>query len=93
MLDVQAGFRKGRGTRDLIASIQWTLECSKEFWKKVSLCFINYNKAFDCVDHEKLWVALKEREVYFMVLMWNLCYGQAATVRTEYGAFFFSLLV
>lgn len=58
MLDIQAGFRKGRGTRDILASIHWILKYPKEF-QKVSLCFIDYSEAFDWIDHEKLWVALK----------------------------------
>ena len=60
--DVQAGFRKGRGTRDQIAHICWIIEKAREFQKNIYLCFINYAKAFDCVGHNKLWKALKERE-------------------------------
>ena len=58
--DVQAGFRKGRGTRDQIANIRWIMEKAKEFQKNTYFCFIDYGKAFDCVDHNKLWKILKE---------------------------------
>ena len=58
--DVQADFRKGRGTRDQIASISWIIKKAREFQKNIYLCFINYTKAFDCVDHNKLWKILKE---------------------------------
>ena len=58
--DVQAGFRKGRGTRDQIASIHWIIEKAREFQKNIYFCFIDYAKAFDCVDHNKLWKILKE---------------------------------
>ena len=58
--DVQAGFRKGRGTRDQIANIRWIIEKGREFQKNIYLCFIDYAKAFDCVDHNKLWKILKE---------------------------------
>ena len=58
--DVQAGFRKGRGTRDQIANIQWIMEKAREFQKNIYFCFIDYAKAFDCVDHNKLWEILKE---------------------------------
>ena len=58
--DVQAGFRKGRGTRDQIANIHWIMEKAREFQKNVYFCFIDYAKAFDCVDHNKLWKILKE---------------------------------
>ena len=58
--DVQAGFRKGRGTRDQIANIHWIIEKAREFQKYVYLCFIDYTKAFDCVDHNKLWKILQE---------------------------------
>ena len=60
--DVQAGFRKARGTRDQIASIHWIIEKEREFQKNIYFCFIDYAKAFDCVDHNKLWKILKERE-------------------------------
>ena len=58
--DVQAGFRKGRGTRDQIANIHWIMERAREFQKNIYFCFIDYAKAFDCVDHNKLWKILKE---------------------------------
>ena len=58
--DVQAGFRKGRGTRDQIANIHWIIEKAREFQKNICFCFIDYAKAFDCVDHNKLWKILKE---------------------------------
>ena len=60
--DVQAGFRKGRGTRDQIANIHWIIEKAREFQKNIYFCFIDYAKAFDCVDHNKLWKILKEIE-------------------------------
>ena len=60
LLDVQAGFRKGRGTRDPIASIRWIMEKAREFQKNISFCLIDYAKAFDCVDHNKLWKILQE---------------------------------
>ena len=60
--DVQAGFRKGRGTRDQIASIRWIMEKAREFQKNIYFCFIDYAKAFDCVDHNKMWKILKEME-------------------------------
>ena len=58
--DVQAGFRKGRGPRDQIANIRWIIEKAKEFQKNIYFCFIDYTKAFDCMDHNKLWKTLKE---------------------------------
>ena len=60
--DVQAGFRKGRGTRGQIANIHWTIEKAKEFHKNIYFCFIDYAKASDCVDHNKLWEILEEME-------------------------------
>ena len=59
-LDVQAGFRKGRGTRDQIANIRWIIKAAREFQKNIYFCFIDYAKAYDCVDHNKLWKILKE---------------------------------
>ena len=85
--DVQAGFRRGRGTRGQIANIRWIMEKAREFQKNIDFCFINYAKAFDCVDHKKLWKILKEMGMpdHLTCLLRNLCAGQEATVRTEYG--------
>ena len=82
--DVQAGFRKGRGTRGQIAIIYWIIEKAKEFQKNI--CFIDYAKDFDCVDHNKLWKIPKEMGIpdHLTCLMRNLCACQEATVRTEY---------
>ena len=82
--DVQAGFRKGRGTRDQIASICWIIEKSREFQKNTCFCFICYSKAFACVDHNKLWKTLKEMGIpdHLICLLKNLYAGQEATVRT-----------
>ena len=63
LLDVQVGFRKGRGTRDQIANISWIIEKAREFQKNVYFCFIDYAKVFDCVDHNKLWKILQEMEI------------------------------
>ena len=73
--DVQAGFRKGRGTRDQIANICWIMEKTKQFQKNIYFCFIDYAKAFDCVDHNKLWKILKERREYQTTLpiSWETC--------------------
>ena len=83
--DVQAGFRKGRGTGDQIANICWIIEKAREFQKNI--CFIDYAKAFDCVDHNKLWKILKEMGIpdHLTCLLRNLYAGQEATVRTGYG--------
>ena len=83
--DVQAGFRKGRATRDQITNIHWTIEKAREFQKNI--CFINYAKAFDCVDHNKLWKIPKEMGIpdHLTCLLRNLCAGQEATVRTGHG--------
>ena len=85
--DVQAGFRKGRGSRDQIANIGWIIEKAKEFQKNIYFCFIDYAKAFDCVDHNKLWKILKEMGIpdHLACLRRNLYVGQEATVRTEHG--------
>ena len=85
--DVQAGFRKGRGTRDQIANICWIIEKGKEFHKNIYFCFIDYAKAFDCVDHNKMWKILKEMGIpdYLTCLLRNLYVGQEATVRTGHG--------
>ena len=84
--DVQAGLRKGRGTRDHIASICWIIKKAREFQKNVYFCFIEYTKAFDCVDHNKLW---KIQEMgtpdHLTFLLRNLYAGQEATVRTGQG--------
>ena len=87
LLDVQAGFRKGRGTRDPIANICWIIEKAREFQKSIYFCFINYAKAFDCADHNKLWKILKEMEIsdHLTCFLRNLYAGQEATVRTEHG--------
>ena len=84
--DVQAGFRKGRGTRDQIANIRWTTEKAREFQKNITFCFIDYAKAFDCVDHNKLWKILQEMEIpdHLTCLLRNLYAGQEAMVRTGY---------
>ena len=84
---VQAGFRKGRGTRDQIANICWTIEKSREFQKNVYFCFIDYAKAFDCVAHNRLWEILKEMGIpdHLTCLLRNLYAGQEATVRTGHG--------
>ena len=86
--DVQAGFQKGRETRDQIANILWIMEKVREFQKKnIYFCFIDYAKAFDCVDHNKLWKILKEMEIpdHLTYLLRNLYTGQEATVRTGHG--------
>ena len=85
--DVQAGFTKGRGTRDQIANIHWITEKAREFQKNIYFCFINYAKAFDCLDHNKLWKILKEMGIpdYLTCLLRNLYAGQEATVRTGHG--------
>ena len=85
--DVQAGFRKGRGTRDHIANIHWIIKKAREFQKNINFCFIDYTEAFDCVDHNKLWKILKEMETpdHLTCLLRNLYAGQEATVRTGHG--------
>ena len=85
--DVQAGFRKGRGTRDQIANICWIIEKAKEFQKNIYFCFIDYAKACDCVDHNKLWKILQEMRIadYLTCLLRNLYAGQEATVRPGHG--------
>ena len=95
LVDVQAGFRKGRGTGDQIANIRWTIEKAREFQKNIYFCFIDYTKAFDSVDHNKLWKILKEIEIpdqlshfsgdHITCLLRNLYAGQEATVRTRHG--------
>ena len=85
--DVQAGFRKGRGTRDQIANIHWISKKAREFQKNIYFCFIDYAKAFDCVDHSKLWKIIKEMGTpdHLAYLLRNLNASQEAIVRTEHG--------
>ena len=85
--DVQAGFRKGRGIRDHIANICWISKKERQFQKNIYFCFIDYAKAFDCVDHNKLWKILKEMGTpdHLIRLSRNLCAGQEATFRTGHG--------
>ena len=84
--DVQAEFRKGRGTRDQIANIQWIIKKAREFQKNI-FCFIDCTKAFDCVDHNKLWKILKQMGIpgHLTCLLKNLYTSQEATVRTGHG--------
>ena len=85
--DVQAGFRKGRGSRDQIANIRWIIEKSRAFQKNIYFCFIDYAKDLDCVDHNKLWKILQEMGIpdYVTCLLRNLYAGQEATVRIGHG--------
>ena len=85
--DVQAGFRKGRRTRDQISNISWIIEKAREFQKNIYFCFTDYAKALDCVDHNKLWKILKEMGIpdHLTRLLRNLYAGQEATVRTGHG--------
>ena len=85
--DIQAGFRKGRGTRDQIANICWNIEKAREFQKNNYFCFIDYAKAFDCVDHNQLWKILKVMGIpdHLICLLRNLYTSQEATVRTGHG--------
>ena len=85
--DVQAAFRKGRETRDQIVNIRWIIETVREFQKKIYFCFIDYDKAFDSVDHNKLWKILKEMGIpdHLTCLLRHMYAGQEATVRTEHG--------
>ena len=85
--DVQAGFRKGRGTRDQIANIRWIIEKTREFQENIYSYIIDYAKAFDCVDHSKLWKILKEMGIWdhLTCLLRNLYAGQEAPVRTGHG--------
>ena len=85
--DIQVGFRKGRGTRDQIANICRIIEKAREFQKSIYFYFIDYAKAFDCVDHKKLWTILKEMGIpdHLTCLLRNLYAGQEATVRTGCG--------
>ena len=85
--DVQAGFRKGRGTRDQIANICWIIKKAREFQKNIYYCFIDYAKVFDCMDHHKPWKILQVMGIqdHLTCLLRNLCAGQEATVRTGHG--------
>ena len=85
--DVQAGFRKGRETRDQIASIRWIIEKAREFQKNIYFCFSGYAKAFDCVDHNKLWEILQEMGIpdHLICLLRNLYAGQETIVKTGHG--------
>ena len=85
--DIQAGFRKGRGTRDQIANIRWIIKKARELLKNVYFCFIDYAKAFNCVNHKKLWKILKEIGIpdHLTCLLRNLYAGQEATVKTGHG--------
>ena len=85
--DVQAGFRKGRGTRDQVSNILWIIEKAREFRKNIYFCFIDYVKGFECVDHNKLWKILREMGIPDLLTcpLRNLYAGQEATVRTGHG--------
>ena len=85
--DVQAGFGKSRGTRDQIANVCWIIEKARDFQKNIYFCFIDYAKAFYCMDHNKLWKILKETGLpeHLTCLLSNLYAGQEATVRTGHG--------
>ena len=85
--DVQAGFRKGRGTRDQIANICWIIEKARKFQKIIYFCFTDYTKAFDCLDHNKLWKILQEMGMpeHLTCLLRNLYTGQETTVRNRHG--------
>ena len=85
--DVQASFRKGKGTRDQIANIRWIIKKAKEFQKNIYFCFIDYTKAFDCVDHKKLWKILQELGIpdHLTCVLRNLYAGQEARVGTGHG--------
>ena len=85
--DVQAGFTKGRGTRDQMANIHWTIEKAREFQKNIYFCFTDYARTFDCMDHNKLWKILKDMGIpnHLTCLLRNLYAGQEATVRTGHG--------
>ena len=87
LLDIQAGFRKGKGTRNQIANIRWIMEKAREFQKNIYFCFIDYAKVFDCVGHNKLWKILKEMGIpdHLTCLLRNLYAGQEAIVRTGHG--------
>ena len=83
LLDIQSGFRKGRGSRDQIANISWILEKARQFQKNIYFCFIDYAKAFDCVDNNKLWKILKEIGIHLICLMRNLYAGQETLLELD----------
>ena len=85
--DVHAGFRKGRGTRDQIANIRWIMEKAREFQKNIYFSFIDYAKAFDCINNNKLWIVLQEMGIpdHLTCLLRNLYAGQESIVRTRHG--------
>ena len=85
--DLQAGFRKGRGTTDQISNIRWIMEKAREFQKNIYFCFVDYAKAFDCVDHNQLWKILKEMGIpdHLTCLLGDLYASQEVTVRTRHG--------
>ena len=91
--DVQAGFRKGRGTRHQIANIHWVMEKAREFQKNIYFCFTDYAKAFECVDHNKVWKILKKMGIqdHLTCLLRNLYAGQEATVKTGHGIDWFQI--
>ena len=91
--DVQAGFRKGRGTRNQITNIYWNIKKAREFQKNIYFCFIDYAKAFDYVDHNKLWKILQEMGIldHLTCLLVNLYAGQEVTVRTGHGTDWFQI--
>ena len=91
--DVQAGFRKDRGTRGQIANIRWIIVKARELQKNIYFCFIDYGKAFDCVDHSKLWKILKEMRIpdHLICLLTNLYTSQVATVITGHGTDWFQI--
>ena len=91
--DVQPSFRKGRGARNQIANICWIIKKAREFQKNIYFCFIDYAKAFDCVDHNHLWKILKEMGIpdHLTCLLRNLYAGQEATVRTGHGIDWFQI--
>ena len=88
--DVQTGFQKGRGSRDQIANTCWIMKKAREFRKNMYFCFTDYAKAFDCVDHNKLWKIPKEMGVpdHLIYLLRNLYMGQEATIRTGHGTYY-----
>ena len=87
LANTQAGFRKDRGCRDYVANIRWMMEAAHEYHQDMCMCFIDYSKAFDCVDHNILWTVLREMGIpeHLIKLMFNLYQNQKATVRTEHG--------